>query len=125
MAQTITAPQWGQFLTGPTQKQTYADQTGTAASFTPGNKFTFVIARIAQKTFTAGTGTALPRYVVQASDDAFVTIFRIGSLSLERASNAHGMVFCAALTAVKTAVRIVVTLDGTDTVTYDADVVCI
>ena len=125
MAQTITAPQWAQYLTGSTQKQTYADTTGTAAAFTPGNKFNFVVARIAQKTFTAGTGTALPRYVVQASDDSFTTIYRIGSLALERNSNAHGMVLCAALTGAKTAVRIVPTLDGTDTVTYDADVVCI
>mgnify|MGYP001615675602 CR=1 FL=1 len=126
MAQTIVAPKLGNFISGPGQVEGLADQTTTTANFAPTNAFVNVTVQIAQKTFVAGTGTALPRYRIQVADDsAFTTNARtIGTAYAERADNSHIMLTGMCLDGAKDNVRIVPVLDGTDTVTFDSVMAC-
>lgn len=125
MAQEITTPSGGSQLSDPDGLQTVADQTGTSSTMDFTNPKNWFEVRIAQKTFTAGTGTALPRYRVDVADDsAFTTnVRRIASIAMERSSNSSEYRRCFPYDGAKRYLRIVPVLDGTDAVNYDAKVV--
>lgn len=126
MAQAITAPMRGAFVAPPGNNNNLADQTGTTANFAPTNAFTYVCAQIALKTFTAGTGTARPIFEIQAADDSAYTsnVRKIALAQCARTSNTHLYLEGMCLDGSKANVRVVPTLDGTDSITYDVKVQC-
>lgn len=124
MGQEIVTSNLPGSVSDPDGSQSAADQTGTSSTLDFVNPRTWFDVRIAQKTFTAGTGTALPRYRVDVADDsAFSTnLRRIGSLQFERSSNQTHFQRCFVYDGAKRYCRIVPVLDGTDTVNYDVKV---
>lgn len=121
MAQEITGALDGLQVSDFDGRQTAADQTATSSTldFTrPRNSF---MVTLYQKTFTAGTGTALPRYEFQVADDsAFTTnLRRIALRHMSRANRCVEAMRCQCPDGAKRYGRVVPTLDGTDATNYD------
>jgi hypothetical protein len=80
MAQEITAPLHGDFISGPGMVLPLADQTGTTASQqfigTGGRVIAakWVSAMVFFKTFVVGTGTVYPIFALEAGDDTGFTL---------------------------------------------------
>lgn len=124
MAQEITTSNWGSTVTDPDGVQSAADQTGTSSTLDFVTARTWFEVRLALKTFTAGTGTALPRFRIQTdSDTGFATNLRtIGTIQCERLSTQSQFMRCSIYDRAQRYLRVVPVLDGTDTVNYDVKV---
>lgn len=125
MAQEITGPSYGLQVSDFDGEQTAADQTGTSSTLDFSSGRNWFAVRLYQKTFTAGTGTNRPQYQIQVADDSsFATnLRRIAFFEMPRASRASEFKLRMAPDGAKRYCRIVPTLDGTDSVTYDVKVV--
>lgn len=126
MAQEITTSDYGTMVSDPDGSAALADQTGTSTTidFGENKPRTWFSVRLYQKTFTAGTGANRPNYQVQVdSATGFATdMHRIGFLEMPRANDCTEFRMCFSPANAFRYLRIVPTLDGTDTINYDVKV---
>jgi hypothetical protein len=141
MAQTITAPLYGHFISGPGMVIPLADQTTTTAAQqfvgTGGRLIaaSYVQAMISLKTFVVGTGTAYPLFTLEVADNsAFntgrrrIAQFQPGLSEAIAAIPGAVPIFSILLEGFcpdgnKNFVRVFVTLGGTSTCVYDVIIV--